>query len=269
MLPRNEAHWGTGMFKVALPQLQAIAGPLALAALPADAAKDLQRGLALLGHPVGGIDGAVGKRTRAAWAAFLAREGQGGVDTIDPATAGRLIARCQALPSAAGVPLSDKAQAIAAIRAECTAQGIGLPAQVAYVLATVEHETFKTFLPVREGFFVHKEFEKAEAWRKAKLSYYPWYGRGYVQLTHEANYARYGTLLGIDLVGDLDLALDPHVSLFVLVHGFETGAFTGARLDTYVSKDKTDFVNARRCINLLDKAEEIAALAEAWLKQGG
>ena len=263
------------MFKVALPKLQAIQAPSALAGLPAEAAKDLQRGLILLGHLALGVaapfgmDGDVGKRTKAAQAAFLAAVNEGGADTIGPDTAAKLLARCQALPSASGVALSTRAETIAAIRQECAAQGIGLPAQIAYVLATVEHETAKTFLPVREAYYLKGTEADREAWRKAKLAYHPYYGRGYVQLTHKPSYERYGALLGLDLAGQLDLALDPHVSLFVLVHGFKTGGFSGARIETYISKDKTDFVGARRCINGQDKAEEIAALAEGHLTQGG
>ena len=45
----------------------------------------------------------------------------------------------------------------------------------------------------------------------AKLLYNGYYGRGPIQLTWERNYAKYGDLLGVDLVGDPDLLLDPVV----------------------------------------------------------
>ena len=99
------------------------------------------------------------------------------------------------------------------------------------------------------------------------LRYYPYYGRGYVQLTWKNNYEKYSGLLGIDLVGTPDLALEPGVAAFVLVHGFKTGTFTGRKISDYISADKTDFVNARRCINGLDKAYEIARLAEKFMTQ--
>jgi putative chitinase len=38
-------------------------------------------------------------------------------------------------------------------------------------------------------------------------------GRGFKQLTGRANYARFGDILGIDLVGNPDLAIDPRYSL--------------------------------------------------------
>jgi hypothetical protein len=54
---------------------------------------------------------------------------------------------------------------------------------MAYVLATTEWETDHTFKPVREAFW------KDEAWRQVNLRYYPYYGRGYMQLTWEDNIA--------------------------------------------------------------------------------
>ena len=54
-------------------------------------------------------------------------------------------------------------------------------------------------------------------------------GRGYLQLTGRANYATYGSRLGLDLVGNPDLALDPHIAALVLAlyfkdHGIPTFA---------------------------------------------
>lgn len=170
----------------------------------------------------------------------------------------------QAVPestSGTATNFTSKKGTIAAIKAECQKQGIGLPDQIAYVLATVEWETGHTFAPVREAFW------KDEEWRRANLTrYYPYYGRGYVQLTWKANYSKYAGILNIDLVNNPDLALEPETALSILVHGFKTGAFTGKKLTEYINDQGTDFINARRCINGLNKAEEIAALAENFLK---
>ena len=76
---------------------------------------------------------------------------------------------------------------------------------------------------------------------------------------------KYSQLLGVDLVKNPDLAKDPNIALFVLVHGFKTGAFTGKKLSDYVNASKKDFVNARRCINGTDKAQHIANLANRYL----
>lgn len=45
---------------------------------------------------------------------------------------------------------------------------------------------------------------------------YRYRGRGFVQLTGRSNYARYGQALGVDLVGNPDLALQPDVAAQVL-----------------------------------------------------
>jgi predicted chitinase len=167
-------------------------------------------------------------------------------------------------PEKAAVPsgafdFSTKEGTIAAIKAECQKQGIGLPEQIAYVLATTEWETGHTFQPVREGF-------ENEEYRQSK-EYYPYYGRGYVQLTWEDNYRKYAKIMGIDLVNDPDLALDPQNALFILVHGFKTGAFTTKKITDYINtEEEPDFYNARKCINGLDKAEEIADIAENFLE---
>jgi len=134
--------------------------------------------------------------------------------------------------------------------------------QTAYVLATVELETATTFEPVREAFW------KSEEWRKQHLArYYPYYGRGYVQITWRANYKKFSDLLGLDLVNEPDLALDPAVAIQVLIIGFRDGLFTTKKIGDYINEHRTDFRNARRCINGLDRADHIAALAERWLKK--
>jgi len=157
---------------------------------------------------------------------------------------------------------TSTAGTIAAIRVECAKQGLGLPDQAAYVLATVEWETAGTFKPVEEAYYLAS---KADAYRQG-LRYYPYYGRGYVQLTWENNYRKYAQIMGLDLVGNPTLALEPKTALFILVHGFKTGAFTGKKLTDYINGDGADFVEARRCINGTDKAEEIAGLAEKYLE---
>jgi hypothetical protein len=48
-----------------------------------------------------------------------------------------------------------------------------------------------------------------------------YHGRGYIQLTGRANYARYGEVLDLDLVGNPDLALRPDVAARVLVSYFK------------------------------------------------
>lgn len=145
-------------------------------------------------------------------------------------------------------------------------------AWAAYGLATAWHETAMTMQPVKEAYWL------SEAWRKANLRYYPWYGRGDVQLTWKANYERADEELALNgaLVADPDLAMRPDISARVLVHGMEAGWFTGKRLGDYLplagQAGFDAYKQARRIINGQDKAEKIAkeALAfEAALAAGG
>ncbi|WP_050536713.1 hypothetical protein [Yersinia mollaretii] len=61
------------------------------------------------------------------------------------------------------------------------------------------------------------------------------------------------------------MALEPNNALFILVDGFKFGVFSGKKITDYVNEKKTDFYNARRCINGLDHAEEIKSFAEEFL----
>jgi predicted chitinase len=79
-----------------------------------------------------------------------------------------------------------------------------------------------------------------------------------VQLTGRTNYRKAGKLVGSDLEGNPDLALDPAIAGKILFTGMEKGLFTGKKFGDYFSKTKEDWVNARRIINALDKAPQIA-----------
>ncbi len=157
---------------------------------------------------------------------------------------------------------STREGTIRAIIAECLKQGLTVPAQIAYTLATVEWESARTFRPVKEAYW------KTEEWRRMQLyRYYPYYGRGYVQLTWKSNYEKYAKITGLDLVNNPDLALEPDTALFILVHGMRTGAFTGKKLADYINAEEVDFYNARRVVNGVDNANAIAALAEKYMQE--
>lgn len=127
--------------------------------------------------------------------------------------------------------------------------------QWSYAFATVFHETAATFLPLREA------PKLSEEWRKRNFRYFPFYGRGYVQLTWERNYALYSKKLGIDLVGNPDLAMKPEYAWFILIDGFKNGVFTGKKISDYINDKKKDYRNARRCINGTDRMDLIAKYA--------
>ncbi|MGJ0508944.1 MAG: hypothetical protein ACR652_17810 [Methylocystis sp.] len=131
----------------------------------------------------------------------------------------------------------------------------------AYGLATAYWETNKTLQPVKEAYWL------SESWRKEHLHYYPWYGRGYVQLTWQRNYERADEELdlGGQLSLDPDFALKPDIAARILVAGMEQGWFTTKKLADYLPSDGAGgfdaFKGARRIINRQDRASEIAKIA--------
>ena len=137
----------------------------------------------------------------------------------------------------------------------------------AYALATACHETAYTMLPVREAFWL------SENWRRNNLRYYPFYGRGYVQLTWKDNYQKADRELGLGgrLNANLDLAMDPDIAAKIMVMGMQEGWFAGDKtgkrhtLARYLpAKGAATLVQltaARRIINGTDKAGKIAGEA--------
>lgn len=129
----------------------------------------------------------------------------------------------------------------------------------AYFFATVFHETAFTFAPVVEA------FQKTEAWRKENLRYFPFYGRGYVQITWEKNYKTFSKILGIDLVKHPELALDPEISFKIGILGCRDGLFTGKSFKDCIENGVTNYVEMRKVINGTDKAQDIAKYAKSFL----
>jgi len=131
---------------------------------------------------------------------------------------------------------------------------------LAYMLATAKWETAHTMQPITE--------RGSQSYLRGK-KYWPWIGRGYVQLTWERNYKAMTQLLNaagfdVSLTINPDLALDPKIAAFVMFEGMERGTFTGKKLSDYFNDAKTDWLNARRIINGTDRAAEIAAIAKAF-----
>lgn len=102
--------------------------------------------------------------------------------------------------------------------------GINDRAVQAATIGTVAIETASTFRPVREAYWLDDAFgyEQAEAWRRTYLRYWPFYGRGYVQLTWASNYLVYGLAIGVDLVTYPGRALEPAIAADNLARYFAT-----------------------------------------------
>lgn len=139
---------------------------------------------------------------------------------------------------------------------------------VAYVLATVFHETGKTMRPVEEVGKGKGRIYGQRVTRTGKPYSQPhiYYGRGDVQLTWFDNYKYMGGLIGADLLNKPELALNPEISAKILTVGMKRGAFTGVSLNTYFNQLRTDPVNARKIINGSDCDTLIASYYFAFYK---
>lgn len=136
--------------------------------------------------------------------------------------------------------------------------------QLANVLAQVRWETAGTMKPVREY--------GGEAYLNGK-PYYPYVGMGYIQLTWRDNYAKAGTILGVDFLKNPKLLLQPKYSAKIAVIGMRDGWFTGKKLSTYITLTKSDFFNARSIVNgdktktIKGSTQRIGERITDWSKQ--
>lgn len=152
----------------------------------------------------------------------------------------------------------------------------------AYNLGTAVVETGFSMQPVRETEFHGRRYTDAQvvarldrAYQQGRLKQVKkpywrvdsdgksWFGRGYVQITHKDNYRRVGDRIGVDLVEDPSRALNPDVAATIMVIGCQEGLFSGRRLGEFLPGD---FYNARKVVNGLDRAQEIADYASRFLE---
>jgi len=140
---------------------------------------------------------------------------------------------------------------------------------IAYILATVYHETAATMQPIEE-YGKGKGYPYGKKIKRSRLPYTSpdqiYYGRGFCQITWYENYELFGRLLKIDLLNHPELALNVNVASEILIEGMTKGDFTGKYLEIYFNDKVTDWFNARKIINGLDKAELIAGYAESFFK---
>jgi hypothetical protein len=223
-------------------------------------AKELQTLLNNQGYKLA-VDGLIGDKTKQAFRDFKAKTFLGYPEFIGNSTIEALQRKNHFISPNNNHNFSTKEGTIKAIISECKKQGLNLKTQIAYVIATTQWETANTFKPVNEAFWMSEE------WRRKNLRYYPYIGKGYVQITWKANYQKYSNILGIDLVSNPDKVLEPNIALFILVHGCKNGTFTGMKIEDYIDDSRTDFYNARRVINGIDKAQEISDIAREWLNK--
>lgn len=139
----------------------------------------------------------------------------------------------------------------------------------AYPLATTYHETARAMQPVREWGLGcgHAYGVPAGPWKQA------YYGRGDVQETWLPNYEFADKRLHAlgylrpdqNLAATPDLMLDPAISAVTLFVGMNEGWFTGRRMSEFFTANATDWFDARRIVNGIDCAQQIASYAQIIL----
>ena len=157
----------------------------------------------------------------------------------------------------------------------------------AYMLATAWHETAKTMQPIKEmggPSYYTRMYDVGGDRPKFCIANgntcagdgARYYGRGYVQLTWKSNYAKAGAKLGVDLVGNPDLAMNASLAARIMREGMTGGWFSGKRLSDYLPASGTatrqQYMDARRIINGTDRAdlvEDYAQVFEKALLDGG
>lgn len=138
---------------------------------------------------------------------------------------------------------------------------------LAYMLSTTHHETAATMQPI-------EEFGKGKGRRYGKrlkmngTSYSDtsniFYGRGFVQLTWYENYDKAGKKLKEDFIQHPEKVMELANATKIMFAGMANGWFTGKKLGDYFNAVKEDWVNARRIINGLDRADWIASYAKKY-----
>ena len=151
----------------------------------------------------------------------------------------------------------QQGDAIRLLLNECLTNEVTDLRQIAYVLATVWHESrFKSIREIRA--------KPGTKLRKVQDKYWftGYFGRGFVQITWLKNYKKFSPLVGVDLVNFPDKCLEAEISAKITVIGMKFGLFTGVGLSVYFPENGDPrFLSARRIINGTDKAQLIATAA--------
>jgi putative chitinase len=230
----------------------------------------LQNQLKGRGFPPGAIDGAFGPGTEAAVLAFQRSEGLPPTGVVNAQTAAKLSGNATAVAAAPppGMPnvtvaivskmfpathLDNIANNLPAVLGGLHSRRLTTVPIVLASLATIRAE-MEGFEPLSEGIsrfntspggspfdlYDHrKDLGNKGAGDGARFK-----GRGYIQLTGRANYATFGTQVGIDLIGDPDRANDKVIAAQLLA------AFVKAKETALIEALQVkDLAMARRLVN--------------------
>jgi hypothetical protein len=143
---------------------------------------------------------------------------------------------------------------------------------IAYVLASIAHETSFTFQPTTEiGVKKNENIYDGKLGNTEPGDGYKYRGRGYVQVVFKDNYRVLNDALGLtgtedDIVENPDKLLNPVIAYRASSYAMVKGTFTGKKLGDYIHDTVTDYVKARKVINGYDQTVRIASYASKFEK---
>lgn len=188
---------------------------------------------------------------------------------------------------------------INALLLTCERQGIDDGRWVANILAQVHHETGGTMMPISENLTYITAKRIRQVWpsrfpteasaapyvrnpeglairvygdrlgnRPGTRDGWLYRGQGQIQPTGRDHFVRFGELLGIDLVGHPELAMELGTSAAIAVIGMARGLFTGRGLADVFSSTRNDPKGARGIVNadIAANGAAVAATHAAFLK---
>jgi putative chitinase len=178
-----------------------------------------------------------------------------------------------------GAMTADQVHGMEAILKEWEVQGLTDLRWLGYILATAYHETAKTMQPIKE-FGKGKNYDYG---KKLKMGGGPgkripytlpdklYFGRGLTQNTWFENYERLTKGAQThgkdwDFLNNPELLLQMEPSIWATYYAMQIGLYTGKKLKDYFSDTKEDWINARKIINGLDKAELIAGYGKRFME---
>lgn len=145
---------------------------------------------------------------------------------------------------------------------------------LAYILATIYHETGATMEPIeeigkgrRKPYGMHLKYDNTVYTDTMNI----FYGRGHTQNTWYENYkalTRAAKLIGkpeLDFFNHPELLLQVEPSIWATFYSMIRGLYTGKRLSQYFNEKVDDPEGARWIINRQDKAKEISEYHRIFL----
>jgi hypothetical protein len=183
----------------------------------------------------------------------------------------RQVSKTLAVPARATRLTADQRAAIASILDVWAERGDNDKRKLAYILATARRESQGSWRPIREapGCGTDERCRERAISRllasRAKLGKAPrpnyakpaangqrYYGRGFIQLTHEGSYLRAGEKLGMgsNLHDHPDRVMESPIAQTILVRAMMEGWYGNKKpLSFYFNDLQNDWLNARNSVN--------------------